>query len=45
MLQTKEPKDYVIGTGASDSVNDFLLATMAAMADLGLLAMFPRNGG
>ena len=33
----------MIGTGASHSVNDFLLATMAAMADLGPAANVPQT--
>jgi len=35
MLQQPEPKDYVIGTGVSHSVGDFLNETMAAMAEVG----------
>ena len=34
MLQQAEPNDYVIGTGTSHSVADFLQAIMAAMAEL-----------
>ena len=43
MLQTAEPKDYVIGTGVSHSVSDFLEAIMAAMAEIGPRENAPRN--
>ena len=43
MLQRPEPKDYVIGTGTSHSVSDFLHATMAAMAELGPAANVPQS--
>lgn len=35
MLQQPVPKDYVLGTGVSHSVSDFLSETMAAMGELG----------
>ncbi len=35
MLQQPEPKDYVLGTGASHSVSEFLEEVIAAMRDLG----------
>lgn len=35
MLQQPEPRDYVIGTGVSHSVSDFLVEIMAAMRELG----------
>jgi GDPmannose 4,6-dehydratase len=35
MLQMPEPRDYVIGTGVSHSVANFLQATVAAMAGIG----------
>ena len=34
MLQQPKPKDYVIGTGVSHSVSDFLVEAMAAMGEL-----------
>jgi len=34
MLQQPQPKDYVIGTGVSHSVSDFLVEVMAAMGEL-----------
>jgi GDPmannose 4,6-dehydratase len=43
MLQQTEPKDYVIGTGASHSVTDFLLETMAAMGELGPSSNVPQS--
>jgi GDPmannose 4,6-dehydratase len=43
MLQQPQPKDYVIGTGVSHSVSDFLHATMEAMADLGSPANAPKS--
>jgi GDPmannose 4,6-dehydratase len=35
MLQTAEPKDYVLGTGVSNSVSDFLQEALSAMRELG----------
>jgi GDPmannose 4,6-dehydratase len=43
MLQQPEPKDYIIGTGVSHSVNDFLLAVMAAMKELGPASGVPQS--
>jgi GDPmannose 4,6-dehydratase len=43
MLQQPEPKDYVIGTGVSHSVSDFLHETMASMAELGPSASVPKS--
>jgi len=42
MLQQSEPKDYIIGTGVSHSVSDFLLETMAAMRELGPSGNVPQ---
>jgi GDPmannose 4,6-dehydratase len=42
MLQPPEAKDYVIGTGVSHSVSDFLLETMAAMRELGPSGNVPQ---
>jgi GDPmannose 4,6-dehydratase len=35
MLQRSEPHDYIIGTGVSHSVSDFIRATMSAMGEMG----------
>jgi GDPmannose 4,6-dehydratase len=43
MLQHPEPKDYIIGTGISHSVSDFLLEIMAAMRELGPSSNVPRS--
>jgi GDPmannose 4,6-dehydratase len=43
MLQRPEPKDYIIGTGVSHSVSDFLLAIMSAMRDLGPSNNVPKS--
>ena len=43
MLQQPEPKDYVIGTGVSHSVSDFLLEIMAAMRELGPSSNVPQS--
>jgi GDPmannose 4,6-dehydratase len=43
MLQPSEPKDYIIGTGGSHSVADFVQATMAAMAEIGPAANVPAT--
>jgi GDPmannose 4,6-dehydratase len=43
MLQQAEPQDFVIGTGVSHSVSDFLTETMAAMAEIGPAANVPRT--
>jgi len=43
MLQQPQPKDYVIGTGVSHSVSDFLLEIMAAMRELGPASNVPRS--
>ena len=43
MLQQPKPKDYIIGTGVSHSVADFLQATMAAMAELAPGAHVPAT--
>jgi GDPmannose 4,6-dehydratase len=43
MLQTAQPRDYVIGTGISHSVSDFIKETMAAMAELGPAANVPQT--
>ncbi len=42
MLQQSEPKDYVVGTGVSHSVSDFLCETIAAMRDLGPSGNVPQ---
>jgi len=43
MLQPPEPKDYIIGTGTSHSVADFLHAIMAAMAEIGPSVNVPQS--
>jgi len=43
MLQQPEPKDYIIGTGTSHSVSDFLVEIMAAMRELGPDGNAPRS--
>jgi GDPmannose 4,6-dehydratase len=43
MLQQSEPRDYIIGTGVSHSISDFLLETMAAMRELGPLSNVPQS--
>ncbi len=43
MLQLAEPQDFVIGTGVSHSVSDFLTEIMAAMGELGPAANVPRT--
>ncbi len=43
MLQNPEPKDYIIGTGISHSVSDFLLEIMAAMHELGPSSNVPGS--
>ena len=43
MLQNPEPKDYIIGTGISHSVSDFLLEIMAAMHELGPSSNVPQS--
>ena len=43
MLQQPEPKDYIIGTGVSHSVGDFLHQTMASMAEFGPSASVPQS--
>jgi len=43
MLQQPGARDYVIGTGVSHSVADFLRETMAAMAELGAPANVPQS--
>jgi len=43
MLQQPEPKDYIIGTGVSHSVSDFLLEIMAAMRALGPAGYVPGS--
>jgi len=43
MLQQPQPKDYIIGTGVSHSVSDFLLEIMAAMRELGPASNVPRS--
>jgi len=43
MLQQPQPTDYVIGTGISHSVADFLRATMEAMAELSPAAHAPAS--
>jgi GDPmannose 4,6-dehydratase len=43
MLQQPEPKDYVIGTGVSHSVSDFLVEIMAAMRELGPSGNVPQS--
>lgn len=43
MLQQPEPKDYIIGTGVSHSVSDFLLEIMTAMRELGPSSNVPRS--
>jgi GDPmannose 4,6-dehydratase len=43
MLQQPEPRDYVIGTGVSHSVSDFLLEIMAAMRELGPSSHVPQS--
>ncbi|MGO8787123.1 MAG: GDP-mannose 4,6-dehydratase [Terriglobia bacterium] len=43
MLQPVEPKDYIIGTGVSHSVADFLHAIMAAMAEIGPSSNVPQS--
>jgi GDPmannose 4,6-dehydratase len=42
MLQQPEPKDYIIGTGVSHSVSDFLQEIMGAMQELGPAANVPQ---
>jgi len=42
MLQQAEPKDYIIGTGVSHSVSDFLQEIMAAMRELGPASNVPQ---
>jgi len=43
MLQQPDPKDYIIGTGVSHSVSDFLLEIMAAMRELGPAGNVPGS--
>jgi GDPmannose 4,6-dehydratase len=43
MLQQPEPKDYVIGTGVSHSVSDFIQETMVAMRECGSLNNVPHS--
>jgi GDPmannose 4,6-dehydratase len=43
MLQQLEPKDYIIGTGVSHSVSDFLQEIMAAMRELGPSRNVPQS--
>lgn len=43
MLQRPEPKDYIIGTGISHSVSDFLQEIMAAMHALGPSSNAPQS--
>jgi len=43
MLQPSEPRDYIIGTGISHSVSDFLLEIMAAMSEIGPSGNVPRS--
>lgn len=43
MLLQAQPKDYVIGTGVSHSVSDFLVETMAAMQELGPSGNVPQS--
>ena len=43
MLQQSEAKDYVVGTGVSHSVRDFVVEVMAAMSELGGRDKAPRS--
>jgi GDPmannose 4,6-dehydratase len=43
MLQQPEPHDYIIGTGISHSISDFLQEIMSAMGELGPARNVPRS--
>jgi GDPmannose 4,6-dehydratase len=43
MLQQPQARDYVIGTGVSHSVSDFILEIMAAMRDIGPATQVPQS--